>query len=121
MVIITGDYMATLRNDVWNLFCDMAYGAKVFLFHPSNGPTLWVIPPPSPGRSFYYADAEVSKPLLDSGLIEEKPVEEPQKAPGSAEAEYVFTEKGTQLFVSGIEPQMRKLGAEIFFTHVKIE
>jgi len=102
---ITGDARAQFVDNVRNVFQDLGRGARVYLFHPSNGPSLWIIPLPGTRFSHYYEPAKTIDPLVNNGLVVKKPIENREMAPGLAEAVYELTDKGWQLWIN-IEGQL---------------
>jgi hypothetical protein len=88
------DYQANFESDVWNTFNALGLGYNVFLIHPSNGPTIWCIPPKESKYADFYMDEEIIQELIDKGLVERKDDNLIQ----DSEARYELTEKGEGLY-----------------------
>lgn len=63
------NYQAIYESDVWNVYHALGTGYSVLLIHPSNGPTLRLVPP-SEKYGLFYTDAYIVDVLIENGLVE---------------------------------------------------
>jgi hypothetical protein len=90
------DYQAIFESDVWNVFYSLGLGYDAYLVTPSNGKTVWMIPPKGTQLANFYMDMDVIQELINKGLVRESS-ELPDKHPYSAEKSYRLTDKGQSL------------------------
>jgi hypothetical protein len=111
------NHQANFESDAWNAFHSLGLGYSAFLIHPSNGPTIWLLPPQKSTYAAYYVDKDVIDELEKKGLVEQAD-ELPEKPPHGAEFSYGLTEEGQRLFgdISGFEFAE---GARIFTERVQ--
>ncbi len=87
------NYQANYETDVWKVYHALGLGYTVFLIHPSNGPTLLLVPP-TEKQSLFDTEAYVVEVLIENGLVEKTTRE---NLPYDAEAIYYLTDEGKQL------------------------
>jgi hypothetical protein len=118
------NYQAIYESDVWNVYHALGMGYSVFLIHPSNGPTLWLVPP-SEKYGLFDTKPYIADVLIENGLVEKITRE---NLPYDAEAIYQLTDKGTELLASISEeveelPEHQRFpaGGEILKRKIKLE
>jgi len=90
------NYQAIYESDVWNVYHALGTGYSVLLIHPSNGPTLWLVPP-TEKYCLFHTDAHIVDVLIENGLVERTT---PENLPYDADAIYQLTNKGKELLAS---------------------
>jgi hypothetical protein len=123
-VIGLPDYQAIYESDVWNVYHALGTGYSVLLIHPSNGPTLWLVPP-SEEYCLFHTKAYIIDVLIENGLVEKTARE---NLPYDAEAVYQLTHSGTELLASISdqvqqlpEPERVSAGEELLKRKIKLQ
>lgn len=109
------DHQAIYESDVWNVFNAMGLGYTVFHIHPTNGPTLWCVPP-NANYCQFHTDADIIDVLVTNRLV--KKIEE-ENLPYGASAFYKLTEKGKGLSTE-LSSAMSQEGYKVFKTKIDL-
>lgn len=88
------NHQAIFESDTWNVFHSLGLGYNAYLFHPSNGPTIWCIPPKDTEYADFYKDEDVIQELIDKGLV----VQRDDNLIDLSTARFELTEKGRGLY-----------------------